>query len=144
MHLLSLLIKCYICTGDVRLSLWIACSVCSFTLIFMMSFMHLLFSHVLSTCYLLGKRRLCFCSIGSSVSLSVSEQHFSKSYKRIAMKLYDEVRGGTRKNWFMVAWSSEMNKWAKYTTIVVALPDRGAGNDSSFGVSLTPPRPNIH
>ena len=38
-----------------------------------------------------------FGSFGLSVCLYVSEQDYSKSYKRIAMKFYGKVRGVTRK-----------------------------------------------
>ena len=37
-------------------------------------------------------------SVGLSVCLSVSEQHYSKCVERIAMKFYGEVQGGARKN----------------------------------------------
>ena len=33
------------------------------------------------------------------VCLFVSEQLYSKSYDRIAVKFYGEIRTGTRKNW---------------------------------------------
>ena len=33
-----------------------------------------------------------------SIGLSVNEQHYSKSYERIAMKFYGEVRDGARNN----------------------------------------------
>ena len=54
----------------------------------------------LSTIILLPwqKRRLRFWK-DWFVCLSVSEQHYSENFKRIAMKLYGEVRGGTRTNW---------------------------------------------
>ena len=48
-----------------------------------------------------------------SVCLSVSEQHYSKSYQQIAMTFYGEVWGGTRKNW--LNYGSDLGKWAKKT-----------------------------
>ena len=37
-------------------------------------------------------------SVSLPFCLFVSEQHYSTSYERIAMKFYGEVKGGTRKN----------------------------------------------
>ena len=48
--------------------------------------------------YLLGKEGYVFGSVGLSVCLSVCGQHYSQSYKRIAMKLYGGVSGSTIMN----------------------------------------------
>ena len=44
----------------------------------------------------LAKGGYVFGSVGLSVCLSVSEQHYSIGYEQIAMKFYWEVLGGTR------------------------------------------------
>ena len=38
-------------------------------------------------------------SIGLSVCLFVSEQHYSKCYEQIIIKFYGGIRGGLMKNW---------------------------------------------
>ena len=48
--------------------------------------------------YLLGKGGYVFGSVGLSVCLFVCEQHYSKSYERIGMKLYGRVLSSTSKN----------------------------------------------
>ena len=48
------------------------------------------------------------------------------------MTFYGGVLGNTMKNWLNFGGDlgySKMSKWAKNTVIVVAYPDRGAGND---------------
>ena len=45
-----------------------------------------------------GKWRFCFGSVGLSVCLSVSEQHYSKTYEWIEITFYGEVSAGSRKN----------------------------------------------
>ena len=46
----------------------------------------------------LAKEGYDFDSVGLVVGLSVSEQHYSKRYERIAIKFYGWVWGGTMKN----------------------------------------------
>ena len=50
--------------------------------------------------YLLSKGGYIFGRVSWLVGLSVSvcEQHHSKSYEQIVMKFYGEVQGGTMKN----------------------------------------------
>ena len=94
----------------------------------------------LSVTYLLGKGGYVFGSVGLSVCLFVSlfvclfvcGQHYSKSNKRIGMKFYGGVLGSTMKNWLNFGGDLGILRWVneqKNTTIVVAYPDRGAGND---------------
>ena len=66
------------------------------------------------------------------VCLFVCGQHYSKSYERIGMKFYGRVLSSTRKNWLNFGGDLGIVRWVneqKTTVIVVAYPDRGAGND---------------
>ena len=86
--------------------------------------------------YLLGKGGYVFGSVGLfvclPVCLSVCGQHYSKGYERIGMKFYGGVLGSTMKNWLNFGGDLGILRWVneqKNTIIVVAYPDRGAGND---------------
>ena len=71
-------------------------------------------------------------SVCLSVCLFVCGQHYSKSYERIGMKFYGRVLSSTRKNWLNFGGDLGIVRWVneqKNTVIVVAYPDRGAGND---------------
>ena len=48
--------------------------------------------------YLLGKSRLCFGSVGLSVSLIICGQHYSKRYDWIMLKFCGGFLGGAVKN----------------------------------------------
>ena len=66
------------------------------------------------------------------VSLFVCGQHYSKSYERIGMKFYGRVLSNTRKNWLNFGGDLGIVRCVneqKNTVIVVAYPDRRAGND---------------
>ena len=66
------------------------------------------------------------------VCLFVCGQHYSKSYERFGMKFYGRVVSSTRKNWLNFGGDLGIVRWVneqKNTVIVVAYPDRGAGND---------------
>ena len=66
------------------------------------------------------------------VCLFVCEQHYSKSYERIGMKFYGRVLSSISKNWLNFGGDLGIVRWVneqKNTVIVVAYPDRGAGND---------------
>ena len=126
------------------------------------TFQHLLL-YGMHCYYLLGKGGYVFGSGGLFVCLSVClyvcGQHYSKSYERIGMKCYGEVLGSTMKNWLNFGGDLGILRWVneqKNTIIVVAYPDRGAGNDPHIyiyiyffwsggggGVSLSPPSLNI-
>ena len=68
------------------------------------------------------------------VCLFVCGQHYSKSCERIGMKFYGGVLGSAMKTCLnggdlgILRWVNEQ----KNTIIVVAYPDRGAGNDSKL------------
>ena len=67
------------------------------------------------------------------VCLFVCGQHYSKSYEPIGMKFYGRVLSSTSKNCLNFGGDLGVVRWVneqKYTVIVVAYPDRGAGNDS--------------
>ena len=80
-----------------------------------------------------------------------------KSYERIGMKFYGRILSSTRKNWLNFGGDLGIVRWVieqKNTVIVVAYPDRGAGNDTELffffffffqggGYSLSQPRLNI-
>ena len=54
-----------------------------------------------------------------------------KTYERIGMKFYGGVLGSTMKNWLNFGGDLGILRWVnelKSTIIVVAYPDRGAGN----------------
>ena len=71
-------------------------------------------------------------SVCQSVCLFVCGQHYSKSYEWIGMKFYGRVLSSTRKNWLNFGGDLGIVRWVneqKNTVIVVAYPDRGAGND---------------
>ena len=106
--------------------------------------------------YLLGKGGYVFGSVCLFVCLfvclSVCGQHYSTSYKQIGMKFYGGVLGSTMKNSLNFGGDVGILRWVneqKTTIIVVAYPDRGAGNDPKLfffffeGGSLSPPRLNI-
>ena len=89
--------------------------------------------------YLLGKGGYVFGSVGLfaclSVCLSVCGQHYSKGYERIGMKFYGGVLGSTMTNWLNFGGNLGILRWVneqKQPIIVVAHPDRGAGNDPFF------------
>ena len=70
--------------------------------------------------------------VSLSVCLFVCGQHYSKSYERIGMTFYGRVLSSTRKNWLNFGGDLGIVRWVneqKNTFIVVAYPDRGAGND---------------
>ena len=81
--------------------------------------------------YIFGSVSLSVClSVYLSVCLSVCGQHYSKSYERIGMKFCGGVLGRTMKNWLNFGGDLGILKWVQENTIiVVAYPDRGAGND---------------
>ena len=101
-------------------------------------------------CYLLSKRRVCFCSIGLSVSLFVfvCGQHYSKIYEWIGMKFYGGVLGSTMKNWLKFGGDLGLPRWVNerkhhnsysysYSQIMVQVMIQ------NLWVSLSPPRLNI-
>ena len=70
--------------------------------------------------------------LGELVCLFVCGQHYSKRYERIGMEFYGGVLGSTMKNWLNFGGDLGILRRVneqKNTIIVVAYPDRGAGND---------------
>ena len=70
--------------------------------------------------------------VSLSVCLFVCGQHYLKSYERIGMKFYGRVLSSTRKNWLNFGGDLGIVRWVneqQNTVIVVAYPDRDAGND---------------
>ena len=66
------------------------------------------------------------------VCLFVCGQHYSNSFEWIGMKFYAGVLGSTMKNWLNFGGDLGILRGVneqKNTIIVVAYPDRGAGND---------------
>ena len=116
---------------------------------------------LLSMGNVLGMKHMFFQSIREiiRVCLFVCGQHYSKHYERIGITFYGGVLGSTMKNWLNFGGDLGIPRWVneqKNTIIVVAYPDRGAGNDPKLfffffffflggggGLVFSPPKLNI-
>ena len=106
----------------------VSCTVCPF----IYSTLHLFFLLFIIITSLAKEVMFLVVLVCLSVCLSVCGQHYSKSYERIGMTFYGGVLGSKMKNWLNFGGNLGILKWVneqKNTKIVVAYPDRGAGND---------------